>query len=343
MASTAEKVDAPPPTIPGYEVLGILGRGGMGVVYRARQVKANRIVALKMVLAGEHAGEDALARFRTEAEALARLRHPGTVQIFEVNEVDGKPYFSMEFVEGGSLAQRLATSGADEHTASLASAVPLRLGVCWPPHEAAAFLRELATAIHAVHQRGIIHRDLKPANILLAGDGHPKITDFGLAKLLDSGGGRTLSGAVLGTPSYMAPEQAGGKHALVGPATDVYALGAILYELLAGRPPFVGDNALDILLQVASTDPTPPGQFQPKLPRALEEICLKCLRKAPENRYPSADALAGDLQRFLDGRPVQAKRMTGWRRVAVQYSVAVVANLINVAILVVPFLPETNG
>jgi hypothetical protein len=279
------------PTIPGYEILGILGRGGMGVAYKARQLKANRIVALKMILAGGHAGELELARFRTEAEALARLQRPDIVQIFEVAETEGKPYFSLEFVEGGSLARQMN-------------------GTTWEAHRAAALVARLARAISAVHERGVIHRDLKPANVLMTPDGQPKITDFGLAKLLDAGPGHTATGAILGTPSYMAPEQAGGKKCPVSPATDVYALGAILYELLTGRPPFVGPGALDVLVQVAGKEPAPLRQLQPRIPHDLEAICLKCLRKPPEDRYPTARALARDLQCFLDARPVKVSRQT---------------------------------
>jgi serine/threonine-protein kinase len=225
------------PTVPGYEVLGELGRGGMGVVYKARQVKLNRLVALKMILAGGHASEADLLRFKSEAEAVARLRHANVVQIHEVGESEGRPFFSLEFVDGGSLAARLD-------------------GTPWPPRQAAQLVQTLARAMHAAHQRGIIHRDLKPANVLLAEDGTPKITDFGLAKQMDSQRGQTQTGAVLGTPSYMAPEQAGYKPDAqargVGPAADVYALGAILYELLTGRPPFRAETPLDTVLQGVS-------------------------------------------------------------------------------------------
>jgi len=271
-----------------YELLEELGRGGMGVVYKARQSKLNRLVALKMILAGEYAGEKELARFRSEGEAVARLQHPNIVQIFEVGEHGGHPYFSLEFVDGGSLAQKL-------------DGTPL------PPRPAARLVETLARAMHAAHQAGVIHRDLKPANVLLAVDGTPKITDFGLAKKLDDAAGPTASNAIMGTPSYMAPEQAGGGSKEVGPAADVYALGAILYELLTGRPPFKAATPLDTVLQVVSDEPVPPRQLQPKTPRDLETICLKCLQKAPGKRYATAADLAEDLRRFQAQEPIQAR------------------------------------
>jgi WD40 repeat protein/tRNA A-37 threonylcarbamoyl transferase component Bud32 len=273
--------------VQGYEIISELGRGGMGVVYKARQVKLNRVVALKMIVSGAHAGETDLARFRTEAEAIARLQHPNIVQIYEVNEQGGLPYFSLEFCAGGSLERKL-------------NGTPL------PPREAAQLVETLARAMAAAHQKGVIHRDLKPANVLLAEDGTPKITDFGLAKKLDEAG-RTASGAVLGTPSYMAPEQAGGKNREVGPPADVYALGAILYECLTGRPPFRAATALDTLMQVVADEPVPPTQLQSKTPRDLETITLKCLQKDPRGRYGSAQALADDLGRYLKGEPIQAR------------------------------------
>jgi WD40 repeat protein/tRNA A-37 threonylcarbamoyl transferase component Bud32 len=290
------------PAVPGYEILGELGRGGMGVVYKARQVKLNRLVALKMILAGGHAGAADLARFRIEAEAIAALQHPHIVQVFEVGEHEGKPYFSLEFCAAGSLAQKL-------------NGTPL------PPAEAARLVETLARAMEAAHQKGIIHRDLKPANVLLLEDGTPKITDFGLAKKLDETG-QTASGAIMGTPSYMAPEQAGGTASTgsksggspIGPAADVYALGAILYEFLTGRPPFRAPSAMDTLLQVLADDPLPPTQLQSKTPRDLETICLKCLQKEPAKRYASALALAEDLQRFQADEPIVARPVGGWER-----------------------------
>ncbi|HEY7311843.1 MAG TPA: serine/threonine-protein kinase [Gemmataceae bacterium] len=273
--------------VPGYEILDELGRGGMGVVYRARQVKADRVVALKMLLAGAYASATELARFRTEAEAVARLQHPHIVPIYEVGEHEGRPFFSMEFCGGGSLSDHLD-------------------GTPFPPREAARWIEVLARAMHAAHQKGIVHRDLKPANVLLTEDGAAKITDFGLAKKLDEVG-QTNTGAVIGTPSYMAPEQAGGRSREIGPATDVYALGAILYELLTGRPPFKAATALDTILQVVNTEPVPPRRLQPHVPRDLETVCLKCLAKSPAKRYATAADLADDLRRWLRHEPIRAR------------------------------------
>jgi serine/threonine-protein kinase len=273
------------PTVPGYEIVGVLGRGGMGVVYQARQVGLNRLVALKMVLAGVHAGPEDLARFRLEAEAVAKLQHSNIVQIYEVGEADGRPYLSLEFVGGGSLTQKI-------------NGTPL------PVRRAAQLVETLARAMHAAHQRGIVHRDLKPANILLTDEGTPKITDFGLAKRLDVETGHTRSGAILGTPSYMAPEQAGGRGKEVGPASDVYALGAILYELLTGRPPFKAETPLDTVMQVMEREPAPPRLLNAAVDRDLEAICLKCLEKDQRHRYESALALAEDLTRYQCGESI---------------------------------------
>jgi tetratricopeptide (TPR) repeat protein len=290
---TAPVRDAP--SIPGYEILGELGYGGMGVVYRARQVSLGRVVALKMIRAGDAAGEADLARFRAEAEAVARLRHPNIVQIYEIGEHGGRPYFSLEFVEGGSLSRRLA-------------------GAPLPPREAAALAETLARAVDAAHRAGVVHRDLKPANVLLAAGpdgapdlGRPKVADFGLAKRLDDPSGRTHEGALVGTPSYMAPEQAAGHGKEAGPAADIYALGAVLYETLIGRPPFKTADVWETMLQVARDDPVPPRDLQPGLPRDLEAVCLKCLEKEPRRRYASAEALADDLRRFLGDEPVRAR------------------------------------
>jgi WD40 repeat protein len=270
-------------------VISLLGQGGMGVVYQAYQRALNRLVALKMILAAGQAGEEQLARFHTEAEALARLQHPNIVQIHEIGAHEGRPYIALEYVDGSSLARQLS-------------------GTPWPAGRAAEMVETLARAIHHAHGRGIVHRDLTPANVLLTPAGLPRITDFGLAKLL-VGGGPTLTqtGAILGTPSYMAPEQAAGKGQEVGPATDVYALGAILYELLTGRPPFKAETPLDTLVQVQSQEPVSPSRLQPKLPRDLATICLKCLQKEPARRYPSAEALAEDLRRFRAGEPIRAR------------------------------------
>jgi tetratricopeptide (TPR) repeat protein len=280
--------------LPGYEVLGELGRGGMGVVYKARHLALNRLVALKMILAGVHAGPQQTARFRAEAEAVARLKHPNIVQVYEIGEHHGLPYLSLEFVDGGSLDRRL-------------NGTPL------PPRTAAELLEPLARAIHAAHTHGIVHRDLKPGNVLLeraesgpADLGIPKVADFGLAKDLGADV-QTATGNVVGTPSYMAPEQAEGRSRDIGPPADVHALGAILYETLTGRPPFKGATLVDTLEQVRTQEPVPPSRLQPKVPRDLETICLKCLRKEPARRYASAAALADDLRRFLDDRPILAR------------------------------------
>jgi serine/threonine-protein kinase len=280
------------PRVPGYGVEAVLGRGGMGVVYKARHLRLGRTVALKMLLAGAYAGPHELARFQREAESVAGLRHANIVQIYDVADHEGQPYFTMEFVEGGSLAHKLA-------------------GLPLPAQSAAALTATLADAVQAAHQAGIIHRDLKPGNVLLTGDGTPKISDFGLARRLDDGAGATQSGVPLGTPSYMAPEQARGQAHAIGPTTDVYALGAILYELLTGRPPFRAETAAETVLQVIYQEPAAPSRLNARVPRDLETICLKCLRKEPDKRYPSAVALFDDLRRFQEGRPIQARRL-GW-------------------------------
>jgi hypothetical protein len=277
------------PSVPGYEVLGVLGRGGMGAVYQARHVRLKRVVALKVISAGAQAGPEELGRFRTEAEAAARLQHPNIVQIYEVGTYGPggaeHPYMALEFVEGGSLAQR--------PSAAIGELVKIMV--------------QVARAVQHAHERGVIHRDLKPANVLLTKDGTPKITDFGLAKQLEGDAARTASGAVMGTPAYMAPEQAAGRTHDIGPRSDVYSLGAVLYELLAGRPPFVGPSVLGILEQVRSADPLPPSRLR-KVPRDLETICLKCLAKEPARRYASARELADDLERFAAGESVWARR-----------------------------------
>ena len=275
--------------IPGYEILGELGRGGMGVVYQARQVGLNRTVALKMILAGAHAGTAALARFRAEAEAVAQLQHPNLVHIYEIGECGGLPFFSLEYVDGGSLDRRIE-------------------GNPWKPRDAARLVEPLARAIHEAHRKGVVHRDLKPANVLLTADGTPKITDFGLAKRLDRDTGQTRTGALLGTPSYMAPEQAEGKSREIGPPADIYALGAILYELLTGRPPFRAATPLETVKLVTMAEPVPPARLQPGLPRDLETICLKCLQKEPHRRYADAELLARDLAHFLADEPIEARR-----------------------------------
>ena len=278
-----------------YELINEIARGGMGVVYKARQSKLNRTVALKMILAGQLAGPDDVRRFYTEAEAAAKLDHPGIVPIFEIGEHEGLHYFSMGYIEGTSLAKRV-TDG------------PL------PPQEAAALTEKIAEAIAYAHQRGVIHRDLKPGNVLLDRSGEPKVTDFGLAKKVQDDSGLTASGQILGTPSYMPPEQAAGKVSQTKEPADIYALGAILYALLTGRPPFQSDNPLDTLLQVINREPVSPRQLNPKVPQDLETVCLKCLEKDQHRRYESASALAEELQRFLNGEPVLARPVSAAER-----------------------------
>lgn len=301
------------PDVPGFEIQGELGRGGMGVVYRARQTAYDRPVALKMILAGSQASPEELGRFYDEAEAISRLRHPHIVQIFEVGRYDGRLFFVLEFVEGGTLANKIS-------------------GKSLPARSSAQLVESLARAMHFAHTRGIVHRDLKPANVLLHGrkafvdapedanrlpedwDFHrymPKITDFGLAKLLDrgSGDGHTASGHVVGTPSYMAPEQAQGKPSPIAATIDVYSLGAILYEMLTGRPPFQGETPMDTMLKVHSEEPVAPRKIVRDVPSTLETVCLKCLRKRPEQRYQSAEELADDLRLFLEGLPILTRRM----------------------------------
>jgi tetratricopeptide (TPR) repeat protein len=283
------------PAVPGYEIIAELGRGGMGVVYQARQCSLKRLVALKMILAGLHADSTARVRFRTEAEAVARVQHPNIVHIYEVGEYGGRPFLALEYVEGGSLLRKVA-------------------GKAQPEREAARLVETLARAVYATHQRGIVHRDLKPTNILLTADGTPKITDFGLAKVLDADISPTRTEMLIGTPSYMAPEQAAGDAKKVGASADVYSLGAILYELLTGRAPFQGVTVLNTLEQVRTQEPVPPRHLRRALSLDLETICLKCLEKNPGNRYPTAEALADDLRCFLEEQPIQARPVPVWRR-----------------------------
>lgn len=310
---------------PGYEIERELGRGGMGVVYLARQMQLNRLVALKMVLAGGHAAPQETVRFLAEAESIAALGHPNIVHIFETGTHEGRPFFTLEYCAGGSLDKRLA-------------------GTPQSPEEAAHLLETLARAVYAAHQQGIVHRDLKPANVLLSNESRvtsheqsqnrgssfasvatgdarhatPKITDFGLAKRAGSSNDLTATGAILGTPSYMAPEQAAGKGKEIGPPADIYSLGAILYECLTGRPPFRAATPLDTVLQVINTEPVPPTALAPKTPRDLETIVLKCLAKEPIKRYTTAEALADDLRRYLDGEPILA-RPVGWMERSVKW------------------------
>ena len=278
-----------------YELIQEIARGGMGVVYKARQKSLHRIVAVKMILAGQLAGDVEVKRFRTEAEAAANLQHPNIVAIHEIGEHEGRHYFSMDYVDGPSLA-----SGSKEG--------PM------PAIKAAELVKTLAEAIQFAHQRGILHRDLKPHNVLIDSRGIPRITDFGLAKQVNQESSLTTEGAVMGSPSYMPPEQAAGRQDLVGPASDVYSLGAILYELLTGQPPFRGKTAMETVRQVIDNDPAPPSKLNSKLPSDLETICLKCLEKKPDHRYSSARMLAEELGRFLNHEPIWARPASSFRK-----------------------------
>ncbi|MBI5367468.1 MAG: protein kinase, partial [Planctomycetes bacterium] len=321
-----------------YEILHELGRGGMGVVYKARHPGLKSLVAVKVLLAGDDASADAVRRFRREAEAAARLRHPGSVAVHDSGEQDGKTYFAMEYVEGLSLDKVLA----DPAAAGLVPVRPPRLAgpartalprpPARPPRApapaarpaaglapavAAAMTREIAQALQVAHAAGVLHRDLKPANILREPSGRLKLMDFGLAKLVDAEiSGATRSGAVMGTPAYMSPEQAAGRIREVDERSDLYQLGAILYELSTGRPPYEGDNTLQILLKVGQGQPTPPRRLDPRIDADLETICLKCLEADKARRYGSAAELAEDLRRFLEGEPIAARPISGMRRIS---------------------------
>ncbi|MBM4069447.1 MAG: serine/threonine protein kinase [Planctomycetes bacterium] len=272
-----------------YDLLQEVARGGMGIVYRARQLSLDRVVALKMIIAGRLASEEDLQRFRTEAEAAARLQHPNIVKVYEVGEADGQHFFSMEFIDGQSLSQKVHAQG------------PL------PGREAARQLRLIARAVHHAHRHGVLHRDLKPANILIDAEDEPHVTDFGLAKRIGGDSDRTRTGVILGTPSYMAPEQAAGSVRDLGPPCDIYGLGAILYELLTGRPPFRSESSLETVRQVLDHDPVPPRLLNPNVDAVLETICLKCLEKDPGRRYATAEGVAEDLQRYLNDEPISAR------------------------------------
>jgi eukaryotic-like serine/threonine-protein kinase len=271
---------APTPHIAGYELLDELGRGGMGVVYKARREGSDEILALKVILSGSHATETELKRFRKESQVISRLQHPNIVRVHQAGMHAGHAYFTLDYITGGNLAQRLASG-------------PM------PPRDAVRLIATLAEAMHVVHQQGIIHRDLKPANILLDGDGTAKISDFGLAKLLHEESQNTRSGAIMGTPSYMAPEQANGTGANVGPATDVYALGAILYEALSGTPPFKPPRMRDMLEQIERRDPVLLLEADPRIPSQVLQVCRGCLAKLPENRYATAAELSHALRQVL--------------------------------------------
>ncbi|MEO8427467.1 MAG: serine/threonine-protein kinase, partial [Verrucomicrobiota bacterium] len=287
-----------------YELLEEIGRGGMGVVCRARQKSLNRIVAVKLILIGQWAGPAHVERFKAEAEAAARLDHANIVPIYEIGEHDGQHFFSMKLIEGQSLAKWLLKT--DYSHRSQDKVISNQYSVS----NAARLIAKIARAVHYAHQRRVLHRDLKPTNILIDAHGEPHLTDFGLAKVIERGSSLTHTAAVLGTPSYMAPEQASGKAKQVTTAADIYSLGAILYELLTGRPPFIGETPLETLDLVRESLPAPPRSIQPNVDRDLETICLKCLRKEPEGRYGSAEALAEDLERWLDGKPVLARPVT---------------------------------
>jgi serine/threonine-protein kinase len=311
----------PPPRlahVAGYKILSVLGQGGMGVVYKARQRGLKRIVALKMISPVGHHGPTDLARFRSEAVAVADLQHPNIVQLYEVGEDNGHPFFSLEYVRGGSLARKIS-------------------GTPQPPREAAELVRALADGMEYAHQRGIIHRDLKPANVLLTESGQPKVSDFGLVKRLEDDSGQTQSGSILGSASYMAPEQAEGKNKEIGPRCDIYALGGILYELLTGRPPFRAASVLDTLEQVRKQDPIPPSQFQTKVPRDLETICLKCLQKEPAKRYATAGEMGEDLRRFLSGEAILARPVSRvewlWRWCRRNPRVAVLSGVVAILVM----------
>lgn len=302
-----------------YELLGELGRGGMGIVYRARQLSLNRLVALKLIRSGERADAEELSRFRREAEAAAALEHPAIVPVYEVGEDQGFVYFSMGLVEGGSLAERVAE-------------LPL------PAQQAAAYVEAIARGVDYAHQQGVIHRDLKPANILLDKQNQPKITDFGLAKRLQDDNDLTTTGQVLGTPAYMPPEQARGDLSQIGPAGDIYSLGAILYRLLTGRAPFQAASLVDTLHAVIDNDPVPPRRLAPELAADLETICLKCLEKQPHKRYPTAGELAADLRRWQAGEPIHARRATlierAWKWARRNPVVAVLSGSLALALVI---------
>jgi len=313
-----------PKSIGPYSIVRVLGRGGMGIVYLAYQAKLGRTVALKMVLAGSHSSSTALDRFLAEAKAVAHLQHPNIVQIFEIGEHERLPFFSLEFVDGQSLDDKLR-------------------GKPLPPQEGAKLLVTICRAMQYAHDHGVLHRDLKPANILLSKEGVPKVTDFGLAKRLEeeaAGSGTTREGTVMGTPSYMSPEQAQGAIAKLGPATDQYSLGAMLYEFLTGRPPFVSPKPLETIMQVIKKEPLAPRELQPKVPLDLETICLKTLSKEPEKRYASCAELADDLERYLRGEPIIARPVSqaekAWRwykrnRLVGNLSIAAAVGLLAVA------------
>jgi len=307
VASDAETLDVRPlmndlpRTFGQYELLSEIGRGGMGVVFKARQEELDRTVAVKMILASHLASPEHVRRFHAEAKAAARLRHPNIVHIHEVGRLHGQDYFTMEYIEGNSLAVRIDSR-------------PVEVS------EAVRIVAAVARAVEHLHRQDVIHRDLKPSNILLDGEGQPYVTDFGLAKVFQADSEMTATGVIAGTPSYMAPEQASGRREAVGPAADIYSLGAILYELLTGSPPFCEENPFDTLLGVLGRDPTLPRKINQRIPRELEIVCLKCLAKSPADRYACAGALADDLEHFARGEALEIRppgllqRLVGWTR-----------------------------
>jgi predicted Ser/Thr protein kinase len=308
------------PDLPGYEILEEMGRGGMGIVYKARQIALGRLVAVKLVRADGLIPEDWRRRFTQEAKAMALLQHPNVVQIHEIGRQREQQFLVMEYVEGQSLAASLVEGP-------------------WPARKAAEFVAIVARAMHAAHQQGVIHRDLKPGNILIAADGTPKICDFGLAKHWEQTADQTATGQLVGTPSYMAPEQVLGAHGTLGPAVDIYAMGAVLYELLTGRAAFMADNPLQILQLISRQEPVPPRQWQPAIPRDIETICLKCLAKDSRRRYATASDLADDLARFLANQPIHARPVgpigRGWRWCRRHPSIAALMGMATVAIVLV--------
>ncbi len=285
-------------SIGNYDLLAELGRGGMGIVHKAQDRRLGRLVALKVILAGGHAGSKERQRFQIEVEATAKLQHPNIVQVYEVGEEGGRPFMAMEYCPGGSLEDQIRDQPQ-------------------PPREAAQLIATLADALHQAHQAGIVHRDVKPANVLLAANGAPKLADFGLAKSLNDEDGLTQTGAIMGSLGYMAPEQALGRTRDATPATDVYSLGALLYKLLTGRPPFQGPNQLETINSIAAADPVSIQVLQRRVPQDLVTICHKCLEKSPARRYATAAALADDLRRFLADEPIQARPLAtverAWR------------------------------